>query len=113
MKLSKLLLFLPILFIGLQSSTFEEGVSKKSFKVWGNCEMCKRTIEKAAKNVDGVITARWSVTKKIISVKYYANKTSIDSIQQAIAAVGYDTEKYKSTEEDYNGLHGCCQYKRD
>jgi len=113
MNLYKLLLLLPLLFIGLQSSTLKEDISKDTFKVWGNCEMCKKTIENAAKNVDGVITARWSVTKKYISVKYYANKTSIESIQQAIAAVGYDTEKYKSTEEDYNGLHGCCQYKRN
>jgi copper chaperone CopZ len=113
MKLYKLLLFLPFLFFGLQSSTIEDEVSKESFKVWGNCEMCKKTIEKAVNKVEGVINSRWNVAKKRISVKYYTHKTNLDSIQQAIAAVGYDTEKYKATDEIYNGLHGCCKYNRN
>ncbi len=113
MKLFKLLILLPILFIGLQSTSQEEVIVKDSFKVWGNCEMCKKTIETAVKNVEGVISARWNVAKKRISVKYYSDKTNLDNIQKSIATVGYDTEKYKSTNEAYSQLHGCCQYKRD
>ena len=35
-------------------------ISKVSFMVAGNCGMCKARIEKAAKMVDGVITANWN-----------------------------------------------------
>jgi hypothetical protein len=32
--------------------------------------------------------------------------------EKAIAKVGHDTDDVKSTEEDYQNLHGCCQYER-
>lgn len=36
----------------------------ETIKVWGNCEMCQTTIEKAAKKVKGVVKAKWDVDKK-------------------------------------------------
>ena len=85
----------------------------KTFKVWGNCDMCKSKIEKAAKSVEGVTSAKWKVESKKMQVKYNSELTSLDEIKKAIAAVGYDTEEFKSTDEDYNNLHGCCKYDRN
>jgi copper chaperone CopZ len=86
---------------------------KEKIKVSGNCEMCKTTIEKAANSVDGVKMARWNPETKMLKVKFYEGTTDLDEIQKAIATVGYDTEKYKATDEVYNALHHCCQYERD
>lgn len=87
------------------------GIASASFKVWGNCEMCKETIESSLK-VEGVSKADWNVDSKIISVSYDSSKITLDQIQKNIAAVGYDNEKYKGDDKAYEDLPGCCQYDR-
>jgi len=82
------------------------------FKVYGNCGMCKRTIEGALKDVKGVKSATWNSEKKMITVTYNPKKTQLMDIHKKIAGVGYDTDKVKAKDETYNGLHGCCQYDR-
>lgn len=113
MKTNLSILLLISLFYGLQSFAQDDTIIKESFKVWGNCEMCKSKIEKAVKSIDGVSYAKWSVAKKRIVVKYDNSKTSIEKIHEKIASVGYDTELIKAKDETYNKLHGCCQYERD
>ncbi|QOD60915.1 heavy-metal-associated domain-containing protein [Polaribacter haliotis] len=81
-----------------------------SFGVRGNCGMCKSTIEKATKNIEGVATAAWDVDKKKIDVSFDESKTSEMDIHKAIAASGYDTEKAKGDLDAYDGLPGCCKY---
>lgn len=82
-----------------------------SFKVYGNCNMCKKRIEKAAA-IDGVSKAEWNVQSKVMTVSYDAAKTSEKVVQQKIAAAGHDTEKEKAADSIYNKLPGCCQYDR-
>ncbi|MDA9343569.1 cation transporter [Algibacter sp.] len=81
-----------------------------SFGVRGNCGMCKKTIEKAVKAVEGVANVNWDVDKKKIDVSFDDTKTDADDIHKAIAASGYDTEKVAGNEKAYNSLPGCCQY---
>ena len=50
---------------------------------------------------------------KQIKVKFDVNKTSVDAIQQALAIVGYDSEKHKASDDAYNNLHKCCKYDRN
>lgn len=88
-----------------------EANTTKTFKVWGNCDMCKETIEGALKT-DGVTAANWNTETKMIEVKFDSTKISLDQIQQKIAAVGYDTDKYKGDDKAYDGLHKCCKYER-
>lgn len=85
---------------------------KEKFKVYGNCDMCKKKIDAAAKSVDGVTSAKWSVSAKTITVKYDSSKTDLDSIKKAIAKAGYDTEEFRAKDETYNELHSCCKYER-
>lgn len=87
------------------------GVTTSTFKVWGNCEMCKETIESSLK-VDGISKADWNVDSKIMTVSYDEKKITLDQIQKNIAAVGYDNEKYKGDDKAYGELAGCCQYDR-
>lgn len=88
-----------------------DGISNSSFKVWGNCDMCKETIETSLK-VDGISKADWNVDSKILTVSYDATKITLDQIQKNIASVGYDNEKYKGDDKAYNELADCCQYDR-
>jgi copper chaperone CopZ len=81
-----------------------------SFGVRGNCGMCKKTIEKAVNNVEGVVKSNWDVDNKKIDVSFDDTKTEVMAIHEAIAASGYDTEKVAGSEEAYEGLPGCCKY---
>ena len=94
---------------GLSLSAKEQN---KKFKVSGNCSMCEKRIEKAAKSVEGVSLADWDKKSKLISVTFDDQKTDVDKVQQAIAKVGHDTPKHKASDEVYNELPGCCQYDR-
>ncbi len=83
------------------------------FKVSGNCEMCKATIEKAAGTIDGVNVANWNVETKQMHVSFNKDKVSLDKIHRTIAAAGYDTEKVKGDDNAYKNLPECCQYARE
>lgn len=84
---------------------------KETIKVSGNCGMCKKKIEAAAKNA-GASFASWNAETKELVVAYNGKKTSNAKIQEAVAASGYDTENVKATDEAYNNLHACCKYER-
>jgi mercuric ion binding protein len=110
------LLFIFVTSCGNETSTVSKtetvnGITTSTFKVWGNCEMCKETIESSLK-AEGISSADWSTESKMISVSYDKKKISLDQIQKNIASVGYDNEKYKGDNEKYASLHGCCQYER-
>ena len=110
--LRKIILLISVIFISVSGYAQKPKYEKENFKVWGKCEMCKTTIEKAAKSVDGVKTARWNMENGEMKVKFNPEKTDLEKIQQAIAFVGYDTELFKATDESYNKLHYCCKYER-
>ena len=89
----------------------QTAVKKETIKVWGNCGMCKATIEKAAKTA-GAATANWNEESKELKVSYAVNKTSSNKIQQAIARSGYDTRDFTADNKAYDNLHSCCKYDR-
>ena len=80
-------------------------------KVFGNCGMCKKKIEKAAK-LPGVESAVWDKKTKELTLTYDAAKTSSLKVQTSIANAGYDTEKVKAPDAAYGKLDECCQYDR-
>ncbi len=90
----------------------EANLEHAMFKVSGNCEMCKATIEKAAGGLEGVNVADWNIETKQIHVSFNKDKTSLNKIHKAIAAAGYDTEKETASQEAYENLPSCCQYTR-
>lgn len=111
--MTKLLgIFLLLLFNFSVSAQSNKDLSKEQFKVFGNCEMCKKTIDAAAKSVDGVASAKWNAVSKQMKLKFDSSKTDIISIKKAIAKAGYDTEEFRAEETAYNSLHYCCQYDR-
>lgn len=96
-------------------TTTEQGkeLSMANFGVRGNCGMCKTTIEKAAKSVDGVAEATWDVDKKSIVIMYDEYKATEKELHKAIAAAGYDTDQATGDKETYKNLPKCCQFDSD
>ncbi len=109
MKTLRIFSFVAIL-MAVSSLTFAQ-TTTETFKVSGNCGMCKTKIEKAAKEA-GAKTAAWDADKKELTVTYSSSSTNAAKIQQKIADVGYDNVGFTATAESYNKLHGCCKYER-
>jgi len=83
-----------------------------SFKVWGNCEMCKKRIELALKANKSIKSADWNVESKMITVVFDPHAINTDDVQKIVANAGHDTEKVKANVAIYKKLPGCCQYER-
>ena len=106
--------FLLSLFIFSISVNGQNQKNKKSnFEVIGNCEICKKRIEKAALSLKGVKMATWDIPSNILSVTYNSNKILLDQIQSYIANVGHDTPLYKAPDNVYEQLPMCCIYERN
>jgi periplasmic mercuric ion binding protein len=84
----------------------------ETFKVNGNCSMCKDRIETAAISVAGVVSANWDYKTKIIEISLDESKTNVHEVHKVIAKAGHDTEMHKAVDADYNRLHTCCKYDR-
>lgn len=105
-------LYAAILFsiFSINKSTAQT-LQTETIKVWGNCGMCKSTIEKSAKK-GGAKTADWNDDSRELKVTYAVNKTSSAKIQEAVARSGYDTQDFTAPKSAYDNLHGCCKYNR-
>jgi hypothetical protein len=82
----------------------------ETYKVAGNCGMCKKTIETAASKKSAKAT--WDENKKELKVVYDPAKTNSEEILKNVAYAGYDNEKYLAPEAAYLKLPDCCQYVR-
>jgi periplasmic mercuric ion binding protein len=87
--------------------------AKYDIEVKGNCDMCKKRIEKAAYSAKGVKSASWDSNTQILKLVLNEEKTSLANVQKAISLVGHDTKESKATNEAYENLHGCCKYLRE
>ncbi|MDN5577760.1 MAG: TonB-dependent receptor [Chryseobacterium sp.] len=107
--LLKSLLAFSLLFTNF---VFAQTITKSTFKVKGECGMCKERIETTAKK-SGATYANWNSDSQQLIVEYDAGKVSSDEILKKIADVGHDNEKYSATDEVYRNLPGCCLYPRE
>lgn len=88
-------------------------IEKATFKVNGNCQMCKKRIESSIKDVKGVKKAKWDVNTKLLNVSYDSKKVTLEYIKNKVSSVGHDTEGIRASDKTYNNLPSCCQYKRE
>ena len=82
-----------------------------SVKIYGNCGMCKKVIEKAG-SVKKVAKVDWNVDTKMATLTYDAKKTNQDAVLKRIALAGYDSDTFLAPDNAYNNLPGCCHYDR-
>lgn len=112
MNLLKGLLTLIISFVLLTTSHAQIPNAKtQKVKVYGNCGMCEKLIEKAAFK-EGEAKADWNKDTKMAVITFDTKKTTLDEVLKRIATVGYDNQNYRANDSVYNNLHGCCQYDR-
>ncbi len=105
---------LSLLFAGIfffQLSYGQAPAKKELFKVYGNCGMCKKTIESSSKAA-GATFASWNVKTKQLEIAYDPSVTNSNKIQEAIANSGYDTRDFSGVDSAYDQLHECCKYER-
>ncbi len=117
LKNSVICFFLVVMAIfGCQITQAQTKINKNAkytIEVNGNCELCKKRIQKAAFSVSGVKMASWNVETHQLNLLINEEKTSLDKVESAIALVGHDSKNVKATKKDYDNLHHCCKYERE
>lgn len=82
-----------------------------SLKIYGNCDMCEKTIENAG-NSKKEAQVDWNKDTKIAMISYDERKTDLDEILKRIALAGYDSEQFLAPDDVYAKLPECCRYER-
>lgn len=105
------LMAILMLLSSISCSTQIKNAKTEKVKIYGNCEMCEQTIEKAGlkKQVSHV---DWDKDSKIALITYDSTRTNHEEILRNIALSGYDSEGFLAPESAYKNLPECCQYKR-
>lgn len=95
-----------------QSATAQiKNATTETVKIYGNCGMCERTIEKAGTTA-AIAQVDWNKDTKLATITYDPSKTNRDEILKRIALSGYDSDHYLAPDEAYAKLPECCQYDR-
>lgn len=110
--MKKLIVIISLIFFGLSTNAQKKN-AKVSIEVDGICGMCKKRIETAALKTKGVKFALWSVKTHELKLIIDERKTSAETVQKSIAAVGHDSKGHIAPDEAYNAVHPCCKYRDD
>jgi cation transport ATPase len=112
--MKNIILGMMLLFVAISTQAQEKKNknAKYSIEVNGNCDLCKKRIEKASFSVAGVKSAVWDIESHQLALILNEEKCSVLDVKKAIANVGHDTDEVKATEPNYEKLHSCCQYER-
>lgn len=111
-KMKSISIIVTIMLLSISGSYAQIKNSKtETVKVWGNCGMCKETIEKAA-NKKGSAKAVWNDETQQATITYNTKTTTLNEVLKRVALAGYDNAVFAAPDAAYNNLHGCCQYDR-
>ena len=110
-KITTAIMAIAMLLTCTTSNAQIKNAKTETVNVYGNCGMCKTTIEKAG-NKKGQAKVIWNKDTKLATLTYDATKTNKADILKRIAFVGYDNDSFLAPDAVYNNLHGCCQYDR-
>ena len=104
-----LMLFVALLLTSVTVFAHEDSKTIKINAPTVQCGMCKKTIEKYMKNIDGVLSTNVDYKKKVITVKYNPEEITPDEIRKAISDSGYQADDVKANKKAYNKLPSCCK----
>jgi len=110
-SISKILVALTLLLSFTACYAQIKNAKTETVKIYGNCDICKTSIEKAG-NLKKVAEVSWNKDTKMASITYDAKKTNQDEILKRIALIGYDSDKFLAPDNAYAKLASCCQYER-
>ena len=108
---SKILVAITILLSFTSCNAQIKNAKTETVKIYGNCGMCEKTIEKAG-NLKKIAKVDWNVDTKMATITYDSKVTNQDAILKRIALSGYDSDKFLAPDNAYSKLPGCCQYDR-
>ncbi|OQY36695.1 MAG: hypothetical protein B6226_06170 [Candidatus Cloacimonetes bacterium 4572_65] len=91
--------------------TVEQKVVKYNFTVNGKGELSKEIIEKGAKNVKGVLDAKWNMQDQMIMVDA-DTLLDVKALHMAIAELGFDTKELRASDTAYKMLPAECKYRK-
>lgn len=104
----RLSLIIAIILIAFKFKA-QTGVITHTISVKGNCEECKERIENAA-DIKGVKICKWDANTHVATVTFDSSKTTLETIEKAIAKAGYETASQKADPKAYAKLPKCCKY---
>lgn len=110
-SISKILMAITVLLSFTACNAQIKNAKTETVKIYGNCDMCKSTIEKAG-NLKKVAKVDWNKDTKMATLTYDAKKTNQDEILKRVALAGYDSDKFLAPDNVYAKLQSCCQYER-
>jgi Cation transport ATPase len=110
-SLSKIMAVIAMVFTFTACEAQIKNEKKETVKIYGNCNMCKSTIEKAG-NVSKTAKVEWNKDTKMASIAYDQKTTNLDEILKRIALAGYDSDAFRAPDDAYAKLPECCQYDR-
>lgn len=110
-SISKILVAITALLSFTSCNSQIKNAKTETVKIYGNCGMCEKTIEKAG-SIKDAAKVDWNADTKMATITYDSNKTNQDAILKRIALSGYDSDKFLAPDDAYSKLAGCCQYDR-
>ncbi|MDI1307283.1 MAG: DUF3347 domain-containing protein [bacterium] len=111
-SIKKIVMAIIILLSVTMANAQIKNIKTETIKIYGNCGMCKTTIEKAG-NLKKIAQVDWNKDTKMALLTYDSQKTNQEEILKRIALAGYDSNSFLAPETAYNNLPGCCQYDRE
>jgi periplasmic mercuric ion binding protein len=77
------------------------------------CDECKKRIESYVSREQGVQKIVVDYKKKIATVTYLWDRTSVENVKAAIANAGYDADDVTADPDAYKRLPTCCKKPED
>lgn len=84
-------------------------LTEVKIKTSAMCDMCKEKIEKAVSKEAGVKSVSFDIKTKVLTVKFFSDKTDADKLKASINKVGYDADDKKADSKAYEKLPACCK----
>ena len=110
-SIPKILITIYILLSVVACKAQIKNASSETLKIYGNCEICEATIEKAG-NIKKIVEVDWNEETKMATLTFDSKKTNRDEILKRIALAGYDSDSFLAPLDTYSQLPSCCQYER-
>lgn len=110
-SISKILVVITVLLSSINTFAQIKNTKTETVKIYGACDMCKSTIDKAG-SINNIAKVEWHVDTKMATLTYDVTKTNPEEILKRIALVGYDSESFLAPADVYEKLPECCQYTR-
>jgi copper chaperone CopZ len=105
-------LIILILLFSINSISLAQSIVEKTFKVNGNCSMCKERIETVL-DTKGIKAAKWNANSQELFVAFNSNKISEDEIVKLVLSLGHKINGIEPDSMIYSRLPKCCQYKTE